>query len=240
MSGWLEHRSVIVTGASRGIGAATAVALGLRGARIIAVSRTETTLRETVTEIQRHGGIAQSIQADLSAPDAVATVFDAVERSGGADGLVCAAAMLGKGDVERTTAAAWREVMRLNVDAVWECCRRLFLQGGTATAERRIVTIGSLSGIYATEKFAGLAAYNTSKFAVIGLTEALAVEGRDHGVSVVCVSPGAVATAMLHEANPHLVPRLSAADAGGLIAELLDGAGFPAMSGAVIPLFSNG
>ena len=239
MSGWLEQRTVIVTGASRGIGAATAVALGLRGARVIAVARTEEKLRETVETIHRNGGFAQSVRSDLSTPDAVPILFEAVERIGAVDGLVCAAATLGKGDVEHTTAAAWREVMRLNVDAVWECCRRLFLISKATGAERRIVTLGSLSGIYATEKFAGLAAYNSSKFAVIGLTEAVAVEGRDIGISAVCVSPGAVATAMLHEANPHLVPRLSAADAGGLIAELLDGAGFPAMSGAVIPLFSN-
>ena len=105
------------------------------------------------------------------------------------DGLVCAAATLGKGDVEHTTAAVWREVMRLNVDAVWECCRRLFLMSTATGVERRIVTLGSLSGIYATEKFAGMAAYNSSKFAVIGLTEAVAVEGRDLGISAVCGAP---------------------------------------------------
>jgi NAD(P)-dependent dehydrogenase (short-subunit alcohol dehydrogenase family) len=239
VSGWLEHRTVIVTGASRGIGAATALAVSLRGARVIAVARTESKLRDTVEEIRRRGGSAEPIRCDLSSPEAVPVLYEAVKRMGGADGLVCAAAMLGKADVERATAAVWREVMRLNVDAVWECCRQLFLWGAAAGSERRIVTLGSLSGIYATEKFAGLAAYNASKFALIGLTEALAVEGRDRGVFAVCVSPGAVATEMLHEANPQLTARLSPVDVGGLIAELLDGTGFPAMSGAVIPLFSN-
>lgn len=239
MSGWLEKHTVIVTGASRGIGAATAIALGLRGARVIAVARTESKLLDTVREIRLHGGIAESVPSDLSRPESVHAMFEAVESIGGADGLVCAAAMLGKADVESANPAAWREVMRLNMDAVWECCRELFLRGVAAGADRRIVTIGSLSGIYATEKFAGLAAYNTSKFAVIGMTEALAVEGRDRGISAVCVSPGAVATDMLHQANHRLVARLSPADVGNLIAELLDGSGFPAMSGAVIPLFSN-
>jgi NAD(P)-dependent dehydrogenase (short-subunit alcohol dehydrogenase family) len=239
VSGWLKHRTVIVTGASRGIGAATAVAVGLRGARVIAVARTQSKLQETVAEICRRGGSAESIECDLSGPEAVPALYEAVKTMGGADGLVCAAAMLGKADVEKATGAAWREVMRLNVDAVWECCRQLFLWGVATGSERRIVTLGSLSGIYATEKFAGLAAYNASKFALIGLTEALAVEGRDCGIFAVCVSPGAVATEMLREANPQLTARLYPADVGGLIAELLDGAGFPAMSGAVIPLFSN-
>jgi 3-oxoacyl-[acyl-carrier protein] reductase len=239
VSGWLEGRTVIVTGASRGIGAATAVAVARRGARVIAVARTENKLRDIVGEIRSRGGSADSIPCDLSHPQAVPALYEAVELIGGADGLVCAAAMLGKADVEKATGAAWREVMRLNVDAVWECCRQLFLWGAATGSQRRIVTLGSLSGIYATEKFAGLAAYNASKFALIGLTEALAVEGRDCGIFAVCVSPGAVATDMLREANPLLTPRLSPADVGGLIAELLDGAGFPAMSGAVIPLFSN-
>ena len=77
--------------------------------------------------------------------------------------------------------------------------------------EGRIVTIASLSGVYATEKFPGLAAYNVSKYGVIGLTEAIAVEGRPHGISAICVSPGAVDTQMLRRANPDLRPGLTPA-----------------------------
>ena len=73
----------------------------------------------------------------------------------------------------------------------------------------RIVTISSLSGVYATEKFPGLAAYNVSKYGVIGLTEAIAVEGKEHGISAICLSPGAVDTEMLRRANPALRPGLT-------------------------------
>src|SRR5260370_35496607 len=72
--------------------------------------------------------------------------------------------------------------------------------------EGRIVTIASLSGVYATEKFPGLAAYNVSKYGVIGLTEAIAVEGKPHGISAICVSPGAVDTERRRRANPHPRP----------------------------------
>jgi 3-oxoacyl-[acyl-carrier protein] reductase len=84
----------------------------------------------------------------------------------------------------------------------------------------------------------GLTAYNVSKYGVIGLTEAIAVEGRRHGISAICVSPGAVDTQMLRRANPELRPGLTPGDVAELILALLDSPLAPA-SGANIPLFSN-
>src|SRR6202044_2456326 len=81
----------------------------------------------------------------------------------------------------------------------------------------RIVNIASLSGVYATEKFPGLAAYNVSKYGVVGLTEAIAVEGKELGISAICISPGAVDTEMLRRANPDLRPGLTPADVAKLI-----------------------
>jgi NAD(P)-dependent dehydrogenase (short-subunit alcohol dehydrogenase family) len=107
-----------------------------------------------------------------------------------------------------------------------------------AAGEGRIVNIASLSGVYATEKFPGLTAYNVSKYGVIGLTEAIAAEGRAHGISAICISPGAVDTEMLHQANPELRPGLTPGDVAELIVALLD-APLAAASGANIPLFSN-
>jgi NAD(P)-dependent dehydrogenase (short-subunit alcohol dehydrogenase family) len=104
--------------------------------------------------------------------------------------------------------------------------------------EGRIVNIASLSGVYATEKFPGLAAYNVSKYGVIGLTEAIAVEGKEHGVNAICLSPGAVDTEMLRRANPALRPGLTPDDVAELIVALLDSP-LAAVSGANIPLFSN-
>jgi 3-oxoacyl-[acyl-carrier protein] reductase len=77
-----------------------------------------------------------------------------------------------------------------------------------------------------------------SKYGVIGLTEAIAVEGKEHGISAVCLSPGAVDTEMLRRANPALRPGLTPADVAGLIVALLDSP-LAAASGANIPLFSN-
>jgi NAD(P)-dependent dehydrogenase (short-subunit alcohol dehydrogenase family) len=119
---------------------------------------------------------------------------------------------------------------------VW-CNRRAFLSMRDAGGGR-IVNIASLSGTYGPEKFPGLAAYNVSKYGVVGVTEAVAVEGREHGISAICLSPGAVDTQMLREAAPHLQAGLGPQDVARTIVALLDGS-MVAASGANIPLFSN-
>ena len=91
--------------------------------------------------------------------------------------------------------------------------------------------------MYATEKFPGLAAYNVSKYGVIGLTEAIAVEGKEHGISAICLSPGA-STPRCCAGPIGARPGLTPDDAAELIVTLLDSPLAPA-SGANIPLFSN-
>jgi NAD(P)-dependent dehydrogenase (short-subunit alcohol dehydrogenase family) len=151
--------------------------------------------------------------------------------------LVCAAGVLTPAPFAETTTAMWDETLRVNLTGTFLCCRAAFT-AMAAAGQGRIVTIASLSGVYATEKFPGLAAYNVSKYGVIGLTEAIAVEGKEHGISAVCLSPGAVDTEMLRRANPALRPGLTPADVAGLIVALLDSP-LAAASGANIPLFSN-
>ena len=151
--------------------------------------------------------------------------------------LVCAAAVLHKAAIDATTPQTWEETLRINLTGTFLCCRAAFRPMRRAGGGR-IVNLASLSGIYATEKFPGLAAYNVSKYGVVGLTEAIAVEGRPHGITAICISPGAVDTEMLRRANPKLKPGLTPARVAELIVGLLDGPIDPA-SGANIPLFSN-
>jgi NAD(P)-dependent dehydrogenase (short-subunit alcohol dehydrogenase family) len=131
----------------------------------------------------------------------------------------------------------WQRTLSVNLTGTFLCCRAAFT-AMAAGGGGRIVTIASLSGVYATEKFPGLAAYNVSKYGVVGLTEAIAVEGKEHGISAVCLSPGAVDTEMLRRANPALRPGLTPGDMAELIVALLDSP-LAHLSGANIPLFSN-
>jgi NAD(P)-dependent dehydrogenase (short-subunit alcohol dehydrogenase family) len=234
---WLAGRVAIVTGASRGIGAATAAAIAGAGAHVILAARDRDALAAVGRDIQAAGGQATSVPTDVSRIEDVERLFAAAREVGRPAALVCAAGVLTSVPFGETTQDIWDETLGVNLTGSFLCCRAAFTAMRTA-GEGRIVNIASLSGVYATEKFPGLAAYNISKYGVIGLTEAVAVEGREHGISAICVSPGAVDTQMLRKANPELRPGLTPDDVAKLILALLDSPLAPA-SGANIPLFSN-
>jgi NAD(P)-dependent dehydrogenase (short-subunit alcohol dehydrogenase family) len=234
---WLQGRVALVTGASRGIGAATAEALGAAGARVVLAARDSGALEAVARRINRAGGQALAVPSDIAEREDVEQLFAAVEQVGPLAALVCAAAVLTPSPFDETTQEIWERTLAVNLTGAFLCCRTAFA-AMRAAGGGMIVNIASLSGVYATEKFPGLTAYNVSKYGVIGLTEAIAVEGRDHGISAICVSPGAVDTEMLRAANPALRPGLTPEDVARLILGLLDGP-FAAASGANIPLFSN-
>ena len=234
---WLAGRLVVVTGASRGIGAGTAQALAAAGAHVVLAARDGQALDRVARRIKDGGGRATPVTTDVRDEGAIERLFAEVSRVGQLSALVCAAGVLTPALFAETTPAMWRETLDVNLTGAFLCCRAAFTAMIPA-GEGRIVTIASLSGVYATEKFPGLAAYNVSKYGVIGLTEAIAVEGKQHGISAICLSPGAVDTEMLRRANPALRPGLTPDDVGELIVALLDSP-LGAVSGANIPLFSN-
>jgi len=234
---WLAGRLAVVTGASRGIGAAAAAAVAAAGAHVVLAARDGAALDGVAGRIREAGGRATPVPTDVSDEAAVGHLFAQVERIGPPGALVCAAGVLTPAPFTGTTSALWHETLGVNLTGTFLCCRAAFT-AMAAAGGGRILNIASLSGVYATEKFPGLAAYNVSKYGVVGLTEAIAVEGREHGVSAVCLSPGAVDTEMLRRANPALHPGLTPDDVAELIVALLDSPLAP-VSGANIPLFSN-
>lgn len=235
--GWLHGRVAIVTGAGRGIGRATAEAIARAGAHVVLTARTASHLEDVKETIRRNGGAATVATADVSESADVDRIFAIAGRLGKPTALVCAAAVLYRVNIEATTPQTWEDTLRINLTGTFLCCRAAF-EPMRRAGGGRIINMASLSGVYATEKFPGLAAYNVSKYGVIGLTEAIAVEGRADGISAICISPGAVDTEMLRQANPKLKAGLTAAQVADLIVSLLDGP-FAAASGANIPLFSN-
>jgi NAD(P)-dependent dehydrogenase (short-subunit alcohol dehydrogenase family) len=234
---WLAGRLAVVTGASRGIGAATAEAIAAAGAHVVLAARDEEALDAVARRVRDAGGEATSAATDVTNTRDVERLFSAAGVVGPPAALVCAAGVLTRAPFAETTPEIWQRTLAVNLTGSFLCCRAAF--GAMRTAgEGRIVNIASLSGVYATEKFPGLTAYNVSKYGVIGLTEAIAAEGKAHGISAICISPGAVDTQMLRDANPSLRPGLTPGEVAQLIVALLDGP-LAAASGANIPLFSN-
>jgi NAD(P)-dependent dehydrogenase (short-subunit alcohol dehydrogenase family) len=227
----------VVTGASRGIGAATAEAIAAAGAHVVLAARDREALDGIAGRIRDSGGEATPAPTDVSKAEDVERLFAAVEGVGSLAALVCAAGALRSAPFEQMKPEIWADTLAVNLTGSFLCCRAAFA-AMRRSREGRIVNIASLSGVYATEKFPGLSAYNVSKYGVIGLTEAIAAEGKEHGISAICVSPGAVDTEMLRRANPALRPGLTPSDVAELIVALLD-SGLVAASGANIPLFSN-
>lgn len=238
MSGpWLAGRVGVVTGASRGIGRSTAIELARAGVHVVLAATGKDALDAVAAEIRAAGGRAAAVNCDVSDPAAVDLLFEAAAAIGPVTVLVCAAGVLHKGAFDEIGQAEWQSSLGVNLTGTFLCCQKAFAAMKPAGGGR-IVTIASLSGVYATEKFPGLVAYNASKYGVVGVTEGLAVEGKPHGISAVCISPGAVDTRMLREAAPHLKPGLGPDEVGRLIAGLLGLDLLPA-SGSNLPLFSN-
>jgi NAD(P)-dependent dehydrogenase (short-subunit alcohol dehydrogenase family) len=236
-AGWMAGRLAVVTGASRGIGAATATVAAAAGAHVVLAARDRLALDAVAGRIKDAGGRATPVPTDVSSEADVERLFAEVASIGQLSVLICAAGVLTPAPFTETASAIWHETLGVNLTGTFLCCRAAFASM-VAAGEGRIVNIASLSGVYATEKFPGLAAYNVSKYGVIGLTEAIAVEGREHNISAVCLSPGAVDTEMLRRANPALRPGLTPGEVAEFIVALLNSP-LAAASGANIPLFSN-
>lgn len=234
----LRDQVALITGGGRGIGQATAWALARRGAHVVVASRSASELQATVAEIQSAGLHASARVLDVANEAEVEAVFAAIAADfGRLDILVNNAAILLSGAFADMALADWDRVLAVNLRGAVLCARQAFrlmaTQGGS------IVNVSSLGGIAGTEKFPGYAAYTVSKFAVTGLTEALAAEGRAHNIRVNGVAPGAVDTAMLRQAAPHLRTRTGPADVAKTIAFLCDPTESGCMSGAMLVINSN-
>lgn len=233
----LKGQVAVVTGAGRGIGRAVAEHIAAAGAEVFMAARTAEDLGVVQKGIESSGGLSTAASCDVSEVGQVESLFSLAEQRGPVNILVCAAGVLNKSDLIDMPDATWHQTISVNLTGTFFCCRRA-MRSMMASGGGRIINFSSLSGMYGTEKFPGLAAYNVSKYGVLGLTEAIAVEGRELGISAICISPGAVDTEMLRSANPNLKAGLIPADVGRLVVSLLD-PNVSIASGANIPLFSN-
>lgn len=179
---------VIVTGASSGIGRATAVRFGRDGASVLAVGRNEGALAEVAAAVEREGGRGAALAVDVTAADAPARIVAAAhEQFGGLTTVVNAAGVIASGSVESTTDEQWDAMMDLNMRAPF----RLMRAAAPLLAESKgsVVNVSSVTGLRA---FPGVLAYCVSKAGLDQLTRCAALELAPKGVRVNAVNPGVV------------------------------------------------
>lgn len=194
----LTDRVVVVTGASSGIGRATAVAFAREGARLALVDVDAEALETTRAEVAALGRAVSSHRVDVSDRDAMRALAEAVVTEHGAVHVVINnAGVTVTKSFEDHSWDDWDWVIGVNLEGVHNGCR-VFLPHLRAVDEAHIVNISSLFGIYGVP---GQSAYSASKFAVRGLSEALWEELAGTPIGVTVVHPGGVRTNIIHNAR---------------------------------------
>ena len=188
--GKLEGRVALITGASRGLGKAMAIAFAGEGAALaVGYNASADGAEDTVRTIRDAGGDAEAFQGDITDPEIVdRLVSGVVERFGGIDILVNNAGVVSASPLVDMSVEAWDTLFAVHVRAMFLCCRAVLphmLEKGSG----KIVNMGGTFGMTGMENFTHLSA---AKAAMIGFTRALAKEVGPQGIRVNCLTPAMI------------------------------------------------
>lgn len=193
----LQDKIALITGASSGIGRATAVLFAREGAAVALVGRNLDALETVAAEIRKHAANPLILQANVThADECQRAVSETAAAYGRLDILVNAAGIIGSGSIESTTREAWDRMMRVNLDAVFQ-----MMQLATPYLKQRRGTIVNVSSVTGSRAFPNLVAYCVSKAAVDQLTRCAALDLAADGVRVNAVNPGVVITELHRRAG---------------------------------------
>ena len=191
MVGRLAGQAALITGASSGLGRATATALARAGAAVALVARSTSDLGGAAEALAAEGQAALPIACDLADAAGIERAVEQVGRElGPVRVLVNAAGTDAPGPLAELEVEAWDRVLAVNLRAVFLLCR-LVVPGMVSAGGGTIVNVSSVAG---RRGWANASAYCASKFALTGLTQALGAEVRPHGVRACVLYPGAMAT----------------------------------------------
>ncbi len=189
-----DGKVALVTGAGRGIGKAVAISLAKLGCRVVLAARTSGELEKVKLDIQNDKGMAIAVPVDLTRDEDIETLVRESEREfGGVDILINNAGWGKRASVVRAKIEDWDQTLRVNLRAPMILAKELLPamieRGGGA-----VINIGSVSG---KSGEADGAAYSASKFGLIGFTQSLFEEVREHNIKVAVILPGFVDTPMI-------------------------------------------
>jgi 3-oxoacyl-[acyl-carrier protein] reductase len=201
----LKEKVALITGASQGIGRATALAFASSGAKVAVAARQVAKLEELVREIGAAGGEALAVPLDVADPAQVKTAFAAVlAKFGKLDVLVNNAAITRDTLALRMKLEDWDVVLRTNLTGAYLCIQ----QALGAMLKARYGRIVNITSVVAQTGNAGQANYVSSKAGLIGLTRAIAVEVASRNITVNAVAPGFIETPMTDPLSPELKDKM--------------------------------
>ena len=187
----LHGQVAVITGASSGIGRATALALAQAGVQVVLAARTQATLDGVVQECAQAGTQATAVPTDVTDEHAIATLMDrAIQEYGQIDILVTSAGGAAFGPIMESRTEDWDMLMNVNLRGTYLCCRSALKH----MLPRKSGHILNVLSIASHMILPGSTAYTASKFGALGLTRVLAAEVRSEGIKVTAVIPGAVDT----------------------------------------------
>jgi NAD(P)-dependent dehydrogenase (short-subunit alcohol dehydrogenase family) len=191
MSGRLQARSCVVTGAAFGIGRATATRFAREGACLVVTDIQEAPLLALTEDLRSAGAEVEAIVGDVSMPsDARRMIRAAVERFGRIDVLVANAGIIPLGDILESTVEDWEGVMAVDGRGMWLTCKYA-VEAMLQTGGGSIVCLSSISGMEGQKR---QSTYGPAKFVATRITKHLAIEWADRGIRVNAVAPGTIRT----------------------------------------------
>jgi NAD(P)-dependent dehydrogenase (short-subunit alcohol dehydrogenase family) len=187
----LNGKACLVTGASRGLGRAMAIALGQAGADLILTARDETTLAETAAAIRELGQRVMAFPCDLHDSQAITEMVDrAIDEFGQIDVLINNAGGGAFKPLLETSEEEWLRILDININSMFKMCKSV----GPHMIKRRYGKIINMSSMYGLVGEKNLTSYCVSKGAIIQLTRALALEWAEYNINVNVLTPGFIYT----------------------------------------------
>lgn len=235
----LSSKIICITGASRGIGAATAHVFAREGAHLALIARDADAMDKIAQQIRTQYPQQKVLVLPLDIADsgAIDLIFDRLQKTlGFIDILVNNAGFIEVAPFERISLSLWEKTLNTNLTGSFLCAQLAFRQMMESKQGGSIVNVSSLSGIRGVPKFKGFAPYIVSKHGLIGLTEALAVEGKPYRIRANAIAPGAVNTTMLKQVAPFLHTNTTPEDIAQSILFLADPKRSPGISGTVLEI----
>lgn len=216
----IMDKVILVTGGTKGIGYGIAEALLEKGCRVAITGRSQTTVEEAVNRLAKKFnaniiGLVADVRNLTSQTEAVAKVKTKWQRL---DVLVANAGLGYFGPVETLTPEQWNETIDINLTGVFYSLKASWLE--LKQSQGYFITIASLAG---TNFFEGGAAYNASKFGLVGFTQAAMLDLRKHGIKASTIMPGSVATEFNnHSPSEKDAWKIQPEDIGKLVVDLLE------------------